>query len=33
MRIESIINDLDVDKPLPPVITIKTAENHLSLLV
>jgi hypothetical protein len=26
---ESIINDIDVDKPLPSVIAIKSAENHL----
>ncbi len=26
---ESIMNDLDVDKPLPSVIAIKCAQNHL----
>ncbi len=26
---ELIINDLDLDKPLPSVIAIKCAENHL----
>ncbi len=26
---ESIIDDIDVDKPLPSVIVIKCAENHL----
>jgi hypothetical protein len=26
---ESIMNNLDIDKPLPSVIAIKCAENHL----
>jgi hypothetical protein len=26
---ESMINDFDVNKPLPPVIVIKSVENHL----
>ncbi len=26
---ESIMNEFDVDKPLPSVIAIKWAENHL----
>ncbi len=26
---DSIMNDIDVDKPLPSVIVIKYAENHL----
>jgi hypothetical protein len=26
---ESMVNDLDVEKPLPSVIAIKSAENHL----
>jgi hypothetical protein len=29
LDMHSIINDLDVDKPLPSVIAIKSAENHL----
>jgi hypothetical protein len=29
LEMESIMNDLDLDKPLPSVIAIKGAENHL----
>jgi hypothetical protein len=29
VNMELIINDLDLDKPLPSVIAIKSAENHL----